>query len=54
VAAIDEATAEKAARLIKMKVRELPAYFTAAAAVAPDVQLHEKSRATSSATCFSS
>jgi 4-hydroxybenzoyl-CoA reductase subunit alpha len=43
VAAIDEATAEKAARLIKMKVRELPAYFTAAAAVAPDaVQLHEK------------
>ena len=29
VAAIDEATAEKAIRLIKMRVRELPAYFTA-------------------------
>ena len=29
VAAIDEATADKAVRLIKMKVRELPAYFTA-------------------------
>ena len=43
VAAIDEATAEKAIRLIKMKVRELPAYFTAADALAPDaVQLHEK------------
>ena len=43
VAAIDEATAEKAIRLIRMKVRELPAYFTAAAALAPDaVQLHEK------------
>ena len=43
VAAIDEATAEKAVRLIKMKVRELPAYFTAQAALAPDAaQLHEK------------
>ena len=43
VAAIDEATADKAIRLIKMKVRELPAYFTAADALAPDaVQLHEK------------
>ncbi len=43
VAAIDEATADKAIRLIKMKVRELPAYFTAADAMAPDaVQLHEK------------
>ena len=43
VAAIDEATAEKAIRLIRMQVRELPAYFTAAAALAPDaVQLHEK------------
>ena len=29
VAAIDEATADKAMRLIRMKVRELPAYFTA-------------------------
>ena len=43
VAAVDEATAERAVRLIRMKVRELPAYFTAAAALAPDaVQLHEK------------
>ena len=43
VAAIDEATAEKAVRLIKMKVRELPAYFTAQAALAPDaVQIHDK------------
>jgi 4-hydroxybenzoyl-CoA reductase subunit alpha len=43
VAAIDEATADKAIRLIKMKVRELPAYFKAADAMAPDaVQLHEK------------
>ena len=43
VAAIDEATAEKAVRLIRMKVRELPAYFTAQAALAPDaVQIHEK------------
>ena len=29
VAAIDEATADKAIRLIRMRVRELPAYFTA-------------------------
>ena len=29
VAAVDEATADKAVRLIKMRVRELPAYFTA-------------------------
>ena len=43
VAAIDEATAEKAVRLIKMKVRELPAYFTAQAALAPGaVQIHDK------------
>src|SRR5438046_622471 len=43
VAAIDEATAEKAVRLIKMKVRELPAYFTAQSALAPDaVQIHDK------------
>ena len=34
VAAIDEATADKAVRLIRMKVRELPAYFTAPAALA--------------------
>ena len=43
VAAIDEATAEAAVRLIKMKVRELPAYFTAQAALAPGaVALHAK------------
>jgi 4-hydroxybenzoyl-CoA reductase subunit alpha len=43
VAAVDEATAEKAIRLIRMRVRELPAYFKAADAVAPDaVPLHEK------------
>ncbi|TMJ72206.1 MAG: 4-hydroxybenzoyl-CoA reductase subunit alpha [Alphaproteobacteria bacterium] len=43
VAALDEATAEKAVRLIKMKVRELPAYFTAQSALAPDaVQIHDK------------
>jgi len=43
VAAMDEATAEKAIRLIRVKVRELPAYFTAQAALAPGaVQLHDK------------
>ena len=43
VAAIDEATAEKAVRLIRMQVRELPAYFTAADALAPNaVPLHDK------------
>jgi 4-hydroxybenzoyl-CoA reductase subunit alpha len=43
VAAVDDATAAKAIRLIRMKVRELPAYFTAADALAPDaVPLHEK------------
>jgi 4-hydroxybenzoyl-CoA reductase subunit alpha len=43
VAAIDEATAERAVRLIRMQVRELPAYFKAADALAPDaVALHEK------------
>jgi 4-hydroxybenzoyl-CoA reductase subunit alpha len=43
VAAIDEATADRAVRLIRMKVRELPAYFTAADALAPGaVPLHEK------------
>src|SRR5262245_54847797 len=43
VAAVDEATADKAARLIRMKVRELPAYFTAADALAPDaVALHAR------------
>jgi 4-hydroxybenzoyl-CoA reductase subunit alpha len=43
VAAIDDATAAKAIRLIRMKVRELPAYFRAADALAPGaVQLHER------------
>jgi len=41
VAAVDAATAERAIRLIKMRVRELPAYFTAAAALSADaVPLH--------------
>src|ERR1700741_2296343 len=43
VAAVDEATAAQALGLIKMRVNELPAYFRAADALAPDaVQLHEK------------
>jgi 4-hydroxybenzoyl-CoA reductase subunit alpha len=42
VAAVDDATARKALRLIKMKVRELPAYYTAKDALAPGaVALHE-------------
>ena len=50
VAAIDEATAKEALRRIKLKVRELPAYHSARAAMAPDaVDLHphraEKHRA---------
>ena len=41
VAAIDEATAKEALRRIKLKVRELPAYHSARAAMAPDaVDLH--------------
>ena len=43
VAAVDDATACEALRRIKFTVRELPAYYTARAALAPDaVQLHEK------------
>jgi 4-hydroxybenzoyl-CoA reductase subunit alpha len=43
VAAIDDASAREAIRRIKFKVRELPAYYTAKAALAPDaVLLHEK------------
>jgi 4-hydroxybenzoyl-CoA reductase subunit alpha len=43
VAAIDDATARRAIELIRMKVRELPAYYTAAAALAPDaVALHAR------------
>ncbi len=39
IAAIDEQTARKALSLIKMKVKELPAYFTAEDAMAPDAVL---------------
>jgi 4-hydroxybenzoyl-CoA reductase subunit alpha len=43
VAAVDAATAEKAIRLIRMKVRELPAFYTASAALATDAMLiHDK------------
>ncbi len=42
VAAIDEATAERALRLIRMEVRELPAYYDATAARAPGaINLHD-------------
>jgi len=42
VAAIDDATAKEALRLIKLTVRELPAYHTARAAMAPDaIELHK-------------
>ena len=42
VAAIDDATAKEALKRIKLKVRELPAYHTAQAAMAPGgVDLHE-------------
>jgi 4-hydroxybenzoyl-CoA reductase subunit alpha len=43
VAAVDDATANRALSLIKLKVRELPAYYTAASAMAPDaVQIHKR------------
>jgi 4-hydroxybenzoyl-CoA reductase subunit alpha len=42
VAAVDDATAKAALALIKLKVRELPAYYTAKAATAPDaVDIHD-------------
>jgi len=42
IAAVDDATAKEAVKLIKLKVRELPAYHTAGAAMAPGaVELHE-------------
>ena len=45
VAAIDDASAKAAIALIKMTVRELPAYFTAQDAMAPDaVRLHARKR----------
>ena len=43
VAAVDDATAREAIRRIKLKVRELPAYFTAKDALAPGaMRLHGK------------
>ena len=43
VAAIDDATAKEALRRIKLQVRELPAYHTAQAALAPDaIAIHER------------
>jgi 4-hydroxybenzoyl-CoA reductase subunit alpha len=43
VAAVDDATAREALRRIKLTVRELPAYYTAKAALAPGaVPLHDK------------
>ncbi len=42
VAAVDDATAKEALRRIKLKVRQLPAYHTARAALAPDaINIHE-------------
>ncbi|MDT8319576.1 MAG: 4-hydroxybenzoyl-CoA reductase subunit alpha [Xanthomonadales bacterium] len=42
VAAVDEATAEKALELIRLELRELPSYVTAAEARSPDaVRLHD-------------
>ena len=43
VAAIDDATAREALRRIKLRVRELPAYHTAKAAMAPDaIAIHNR------------
>jgi 4-hydroxybenzoyl-CoA reductase subunit alpha len=43
VAAIDDATAREAIRRIRLEVRELPAYYTARAALAPGaVALHDR------------
>ena len=43
VAAVDDATAKEALRRIKLKVRQLPAYHTARAALAPDaINIHER------------
>ena len=43
VAAVDDVTARKAVELIRLKVRELPAYYKAQDALAPDAaQLHAK------------
>src|SRR6201988_2987187 len=43
VPAVDDATAKKAVELIRLKVRELPAYYTSSAAMAPGATaLHER------------
>src|SRR5579862_8582592 len=43
VAAVDDATAREAIRRIRLEVKELPAYYTAKAALAPGaVTLHDK------------
>jgi 4-hydroxybenzoyl-CoA reductase subunit alpha len=43
VAAVDDATAKQALALIRLKVRELPAYYTSSAAMAPGATaLHER------------
>jgi 4-hydroxybenzoyl-CoA reductase subunit alpha len=43
VAAVDDATAREAVRRIRLKIRELPAYYTAQTALAPGaVALHER------------
>jgi 4-hydroxybenzoyl-CoA reductase subunit alpha len=45
VAAVDDATAREAIRLIKLKVRELPAYYSSQAALAPGaIALHENKK----------
>src|SRR5207249_4546881 len=41
VAAVDDATARKAVSLIRLRIRELPAYYTAQSALTPDaVAIH--------------
>lgn len=43
VAAVDDATARQALSLIKLKIRELPAYYSVEAATAPSaVQIHKR------------
>ena len=56
VAAVDDATAKQAIELIRLEVRELPAYYTAARGDGGgrDRASTPTSRATSSATCCSS
>ena len=56
VAAVDDATAKKAIALIKLEVRELPAYYTCKEAMAPGAAAtaRAQARTMSSATCCSS